>query len=68
MELRAGRRRTKRTKAVVPVRLGIAGDQESHVAQTLDVQAQRIITNNAARATSTNFSSDGHFSANTFCM
>jgi hypothetical protein len=32
------------------------------------VQAQRIITNNAAPATSTNFSSDGHFSENTFCM
>jgi hypothetical protein len=37
MELRTGRRRTGRTKSVVPVRLWIAGSQESHLAHTLNV-------------------------------
>jgi hypothetical protein len=37
MEPRAGRRRSKRTKSVVPVRLRIAGSQESHLAHTLNV-------------------------------
>src|SRR5450755_2897195 len=37
MELRTGRRRSKRTKSVVPVRLWIAGSQESHLAHTLNV-------------------------------
>jgi hypothetical protein len=37
MELRTGRRRTRRTKSVVPVRLWIAGSQESHLAHTLNV-------------------------------
>jgi hypothetical protein len=34
---RTGKRRTKRTKSVVPVRLWIAGSEESHLAHTLDV-------------------------------
>lgn len=34
---RAGRRRSKRTISVVPVRLWIAGSEESHLAHTLDV-------------------------------
>jgi len=34
---RAGRRRSKRTISVVPVRLWIAGSEDSHLAQTLDV-------------------------------
>ena len=37
MELRTGRRRSKRTKSVVPVRLRIAGSQESYLAHTLNV-------------------------------
>src|ERR1035441_8621841 len=37
MEPRAGRRRSKRTKSVVPVRLRIAGSEESHLAHTLNV-------------------------------
>jgi hypothetical protein len=37
MELRAGRRRSKRTKSVVPVRLWIAGSKDSHLAHTLNV-------------------------------
>ena len=32
-----GRRRSKRTKSVVPVRLRIAGNPESHLAHTLNV-------------------------------
>ena len=36
MKLRTGRRRSRRTKAVVPVRLRIAGCQESHLAHTLN--------------------------------
>ena len=36
-ELRTGTRRSKRTKSVVPVRLRIAGNQESHLAHTLNV-------------------------------
>src|ERR1700758_3686572 len=34
---RAGRRRSKRTISVVPVRLWIAGSEDSHLAHTLDV-------------------------------
>ena len=34
---RPGRRRAKRTKAVVPVRLLIAGSEDVHLAHTLDV-------------------------------
>ena len=37
MELRTGRRRTRRTKSVVPVCLWIAGSPESHLAHTLNV-------------------------------
>ena len=37
MELHTGRRRSRRTKAVVPVRVVIAGSQESHLAHTLNV-------------------------------
>ena len=37
MELHTGRRRSRRTKAVVPVRVVIAGSQESHHAHTLNV-------------------------------
>ena len=37
IEPRAGRRRAKRTKSVVPVRLRIAGSKESHLAHTLNV-------------------------------
>ena len=37
VELRTGKRRSKRTKSVVPVRLWIAGSQESHFAHTLNV-------------------------------
>lgn len=36
MELRTVRRRSRRTKSVVPVRLRITGDQESHLAHTLN--------------------------------
>ena len=43
MKLPTGRRRSKRTKAVVPVRLKIAGSQESHLAHTLNA------TNNGVR-------------------
>jgi PilZ domain len=32
-----GKRRSKRTKSVVPVRLWIAGSKDSHLAHTLDV-------------------------------
>src|ERR1022692_4627541 len=42
MEPRAGRRRSKRTKSVVPVRLRIAGSQESHLAHTLNVTNQGV--------------------------
>ncbi len=34
---RTGKRRSKRTKSVVPVRLWIAGSEDSHLAHTLDV-------------------------------
>ena len=34
---RVGKRRSKRTKSVVPVRLWIAGNKESHLAHSLDV-------------------------------
>src|SRR5579864_8936127 len=34
---RTGRRRSKRTISVVPVRLWIAGSKDSHLAHTLDV-------------------------------
>jgi hypothetical protein len=34
---RTGRRRSKRTISVVPVRLWIAGSEDSHLAHTLDV-------------------------------
>ena len=34
---RSGRRRSKRTISVVPVRLWIAGSEDSHLAHTLDV-------------------------------
>jgi len=34
---RTGKRRSKRTKAVLPVRLCIAGNKDSHLAHTLDV-------------------------------
>jgi len=34
---RKGKRRTKRTKAVMPVRVLIAGSEEIHLAHTLDV-------------------------------
>src|ERR1700690_3337085 len=37
VELRIGKRRSKRTKAVVPVRLWIGGSKESHLAHTLNV-------------------------------
>ena len=37
MELRTGRRRSKRTKSVVPVRLRIAGSQDGYLAHTLNV-------------------------------
>ena len=37
MELRTGRRRTRRTKSVVPVCLWIAGSPDSHLAHTLNV-------------------------------
>src|ERR1017187_3247066 len=37
MPLHKGKRRSKRTKAVVPVRLRIAGSLESHLAHTLNV-------------------------------
>jgi hypothetical protein len=37
VELRTGRRRTRRTKSVVPVCLWIAGSPESHLAHTLNV-------------------------------
>jgi hypothetical protein len=37
MELRTGRRWTRRTKSVVPVCLWIAGSPESHLAHTLNV-------------------------------
>lgn len=37
---RSGRRRSKRTISVVPVRLWIAGSKDSHPAHTLDVSAQ----------------------------
>src|ERR1035441_6021154 len=60
--------RTRRTKSVVPVRLRIAGSQESHLAHTLDVQAQRTTTNSTAPVISTIFTINGHFSTNTFCM
>jgi hypothetical protein len=42
MELRTGRRRTRRTKSVVPVRLWIAGSQESHLAHTLNVASHGV--------------------------
>ena len=42
MELRTGRRRSKRIKSVVPVRLWIAGSQESHLAHTLNVTNQGV--------------------------
>jgi len=34
---RAGKRRSKRIKSVLPVRLWIAGSKDSHLAHTLDV-------------------------------
>ena len=34
---RTAKRQSKRTKAVVPVRLWIAGNKDSHLAHTLDV-------------------------------
>jgi hypothetical protein len=34
---RTGKRRSKRTKSVVPVRLWIAGSKDSHLAHTLDI-------------------------------
>src|ERR1017187_6965826 len=34
---RKGKRRSKRTKSVMPVRLWIAGSEDSHLAHTLDV-------------------------------
>ncbi len=37
MKLPTGRRRSKRTKAVIPVRFRIAGSQENHLAHTLNV-------------------------------
>jgi len=37
MELRTGRRRSKRTQSVVPVRLWITGSKDSHLAHTLNV-------------------------------
>ncbi len=36
---RTGGRRSKRTKSVVPVRLWIAGSEDSHLAHTLDVSS-----------------------------
>ena len=37
MEFRTGKRRSERTKSVVPVHLRIAGSKESHLAHTLYV-------------------------------
>jgi hypothetical protein len=39
---RAGRRRSKRTISVVPVRLWIAGSEDSHPAHTLDVSTHGV--------------------------
>jgi len=36
-QFRTGKRRSKRTKAVVPVRILIAGSEDIHLAHTLDV-------------------------------
>jgi len=39
---RSGRRRSKRTISVVPVRPWIAGSEDSHPAHTLDVESRRF--------------------------
>jgi hypothetical protein len=39
---RPGKRRSMRTKAVVPTRLWIAGNEESHLAYTLDVSEHGV--------------------------
>jgi hypothetical protein len=39
---RTGKRQSKRTKAVVPVRLWMAGSNESHLAHTLDVSEHGV--------------------------
>src|SRR6266567_2435229 len=39
---RTGGRRSKRTKSVVPVRLWIAGSEDSHLAHTLDVSNRGV--------------------------
>ena len=41
-KLPKGRRRSKRTKAVMPVRLWIADSQESYLAHTLDITARGV--------------------------
>ena len=41
-KLRKGRRRSKRTKAVMPVRLWIGDSQKSHLAHTLDITAHGV--------------------------
>ncbi|MGA2336551.1 MAG: hypothetical protein WA383_05210 [Terriglobales bacterium] len=39
---RAGKRRSKRIKSVLPVRLWFAGSKESHLAHTLDVSSHGV--------------------------
>jgi len=39
---RTGKRRSKGTKAVVPMRLWIAGSEESHLAHTLDIREHGV--------------------------
>jgi hypothetical protein len=39
---RTGKRQWKRTKAVVPLRLWIAGSEESHLAHTLDISEHGV--------------------------
>jgi len=41
-KLRKGRRRSKRTKAVMPVRLSLADSKESYLAHTLDINAHGV--------------------------
>ena len=37
-----GKRRTKRTKSVVPVRLRVEGSEDSHLAHTLDISKHGV--------------------------